>query len=339
VAALDPTTAAATSWNPEASSGSLVSTLAVSGADIYAGGSFTQIGGQARKDLAALDATTAEATSWNPNPNVAANPIGGFLTEVNVVAAAGSQVLAGGSFSSVGGVTRKDLAAIDATTGQATSWNPGVVPAFPLFTVPVDAISVAGGLVYVGGSFSSVGGQLRTDLAALDPTTGNATSWNPGATSVFPENGHVSALLATPSTVYAAGSFTTLAGRAQRYLGAVSTVSGAATGWSPAVSAPSSATEHGASPIGSLVLSGTTLYVGGGFTGIGGQSRTGAGALSTESGSPTAWDPVLKSPFPTELPSVSGLAVSGSTVYLAAGAIGLVAVDASTGAACRGIPS
>lgn len=333
VAALDPTTAAATSWNPEASSASVVSTLAVSGADVYAAGSFTQIGGQARKDLAALDATTAEATSWNPNPNVAHNPIGGFLTEVNVVAASGSRILAGGSFSSVGGVARKDLAAIDTTTGEATAWNPSVTPAFPLFTVPVDAISVASGVVYVGGSFSSVGGQSRTDLAALDPTTGNATSWNPGATSVFPENGHVSALLATPSTVYAAGSFTTLAGRAQRYLGAVGTASGTATSWSPVVSAPSSATEHGASPIAVLALSGTTLYIGGDFNELGGQGRTGAGAVSTESGSPTAWDPVLKSPIPTESPSVSGLAVAGSTVYLAAGMIGLVAVDASTGAA------
>ncbi len=333
LAALDPTTAAATAWNPEASSGSVVTTLAVSGTNIYAGGGFTQIGGQPRKDLAALDATTAEATSWNPNPNVAHNPTGGFLTEVNVVAASGSQVLAAGSFSSVGGVARKDLAAIDTTTGEATAWNPGVTPAFPLFTVPIDAISAAGGLVYVGGSFSSVGGQSRTDLAALDPTTGNATSWNPGASSVFPENGHVSALLATPSTVYAGGSFTTLAGRAQRYLGAVSTASGTATSWSPVVSAPSSATEHGASPISSLALSSTTLYIGGHFTELGGQSHAGAGALSTETGSPTAWDPVLKSPVLTETPSVSGLAVAGSTVYLAAGVIGLVAVDASTGAA------
>jgi hypothetical protein len=333
LAALDPTTAAATAWNPEASSASVVTTLAVSGANVYAGGNFTHIGGQARNGLAVLDATTAEATSWNPNPNVTNNPLGGFITGVNVVATVGSQVLAGGSFSSVGGIARKDLAAIDATTGEATSWDPGVTPAFPLFTVPVDSISVAGGLVYVGGSFSSVGGQSRTDLAALDPTTGNATSWNPGATSVFPENGHVSALLATPSTVYTGGSFTTLAGRAQPYLGAVSTASGAATSWSPAVSAPSSATEHGASPITSLALSGTTLYLGGRFTELGGQSHIGAGALSTESGSPTAWDPILKSPFPTETPSVSGLAVSGSTVYLAAGLIGLVAVDASTGAA------
>jgi hypothetical protein len=334
LAALDPTTATATSWNPEASGSSATTTaIAVSGSTVYVGGAFTQVGGQPRNGLAALDATTATATAWNPDPNVTSGVNGFFLgQQVDTVAAAGSQVLAGGSFTSVGGVARKDLAAIDTTTGEATAWNPAVEPAFPLMTVPIDAISAAGGVIYVGGSFSSVGGQPRTDLAALDPTTGTATSWNPGATSVFPENGHVSALLATAATVYAAGSFTTLAGRAQRYLGAISAASGAATSWSPAVSAPSSATEHGTAPIASLALSGTTLYVGGDFSELDGQSRTGAGALSTESGTPTSWNPVVKPVLLGELPDVRGLALSGSTVYLAAGQSGLLAVDATTGA-------
>lgn len=340
VAALDPTTALATAWNPEASGGgSTVTTIAVSGSTLYLGGNFTEIGGQLRNGLAALDTTTATATPWNPDPNVTSATSGFALgQQVDTVAAVGSQVLAGGSFTSVGGVARKDLAAIDTTTGEATAWNPDVEPAFPLMTLPVDALSVAGGAVYVGGSFSSVGGQPRTDLAALDPTTGNATSWNPGATSVFPENGHVSALLATTQTIYVGGSFTTLAGRPQRYLGAIGTASGTATSWSPVVSAPSAATEHGRAPIASLALSGTTLYVDGDFTELGSQSRIGAGALSTESGAPTVWDPVVKPAFPGEVVNVRGIAVSASTAYLAAGQSGLLAVDATTGASLPWFP-
>ncbi len=33
--------------------------------------------------------------------------------------------------------------------------------------------------IYVGGFFTSIGGQNRNSLAALDLTTGMATAWNP----------------------------------------------------------------------------------------------------------------------------------------------------------------
>jgi len=37
------------------------------GGTVYAGGSFTAIGGQPRNRLAALDAATGTATAWDPN--------------------------------------------------------------------------------------------------------------------------------------------------------------------------------------------------------------------------------------------------------------------------------
>jgi trimeric autotransporter adhesin len=333
VAALDPATGSATSWDPGAAGGA-ASAIAVAGPTVYVAGSFTQIGGQARNGVAALDATTATATAWNPNLNAnAVNPLE-VDTTVSVVATSGSQLLVGGSFSSAGGVARSDLAALDATTGQATAWDPGVVvPAFPLFGKPVQAISVAGGVVYVGGSFSSIGGQPRANLAAIDPATGAVTGWNPGASSPVAQNGVVAALLATPQVVYVGGSFTSLGGRPQSDLGAVDTGSGAATGWSPQVSAPQAAAQNGAAVVDTLALSGSTLYIGGGFTALGGQGRTGAGAVDTGSANPTSWNPVLTSPLPSQQPYVGGLALSGSTVYIAAGQSGLVAVDATSGAA------
>ena len=334
VAALDPSTATATSWNPGAApgTGATTSAIAVSGSTIYVTGGFTEIGGQARNGVAALDATTAEATSWNPSLNVnATNPLEG-ATEASAVAASGSQVLVGGSFSSAGGLARKDLAAIDASTGEATAWNPGVVPVFKLVNQPIRAISIAGGVVYVGGSFSSAGGQTRANLAALDPTTGNATSWNPGASSPSSENSVVAALLATPQAVYVGGSFTTLGGASRSNLGAVNTSGGAATNWNPQIVVPKADTEHGVAAVGSLALSGTSLYLGGWLTELGGQSRTGAGALNIETGEATAWDPVLSGLFPGEAVTAKILAVSGSATYIATNS-GLMAVDATSGAA------
>jgi hypothetical protein len=329
VAALDTTTGSATSWNPAPTPviAGVATAIAVSGSTVYVAGNFTEIGGQSRNGLAALDTTTAKATSWNPNLNTPG---------VYTLATGGSQVFVGGTFSSAGGMARSDLAAIDATTGEATSWNPGVAPVFKIANEPIRAISVAGGVVYVGGSFSSVGGQPRANLAALDPTTGTATSWNPGASSPSSENSVVAALLATASTIYVGGSFTTLGGSARSDLGAVSAATGIATSWNPQLAAPKATSEHGVAAVDALALSGTTLYVGGGFSGLEGNSRTGAGAVSTETGSATSWNPAVK-PI-AEAPYVAGLVVSGSAIYLAGVKAGLLAVDASSGAALPWYP-
>jgi hypothetical protein len=335
-AALDPTTGKATSWNPQASGG-IVEGIAISGSTVYASGGFTTIGGQSRNGLAALDSSTAEARAWNPNLNLDTNP--GESTEVFALATSGTQVFAGGTFSSVGGVARTDLAAINATTGEATAWSPGLTPFFPLPAIgdsPIHAISVAAGVVYVGGTFSSAGGQPREDLAALDPTTGNATSWNPGAASPSHENTVVAALVATPSTVYVGGSFTTLGGSTRSNLGTISTSTGLATAWNPQLTAVKADTEHGTAAVSTLTLSGTTIYAGGGLTSAGGHTRTAAAAFSTETGEATAWDPLIEAGFGT--PYATGLALSGSTVYIvgAFSTTGLLAVDALSGALREG---
>src|SRR5206468_1528981 len=81
------------------------------------------IGGQARNHIAALNkAGSGLATPWDPNAN----------GSVSALALDGTTVCTGGNFTSIGGLTRNNIAALDATTGQATPWNPsanGVVDA------------------------------------------------------------------------------------------------------------------------------------------------------------------------------------------------------------------
>ena len=95
------------SWDPGANN--TVTVLGVSGSTVYAGGSFSTIGGQSRSRIAALDATTSLATSWNPYAN----------SNVNILAISGSTIYAGGSFTTIGGYARTNGALLDTTTGLA----------------------------------------------------------------------------------------------------------------------------------------------------------------------------------------------------------------------------
>jgi hypothetical protein len=81
---------------------------------------------------------------------------------VFALAVSGGTVYACGEFTSMGGLPRKMIAAIDATTGVATGWNPGANG------FHVDALAVSGGRVYTGGFFNAIGGQSQASFAALD---------------------------------------------------------------------------------------------------------------------------------------------------------------------------
>jgi len=98
--------------------------------------------------------TSGLATSWDPD--VATLP----STTFDSVTLSGGAVLVGGSFVSVGGQNRSNIAAIDTSTAEATAWKPGA-------DAPVTALAVSGETVYAGGQFSNVGGQARSGLAAV----------------------------------------------------------------------------------------------------------------------------------------------------------------------------
>jgi trimeric autotransporter adhesin len=133
-------------WDPKANRS--VASIAVSGATVYVGGSFTSIGGQPRNRIAALDATTGLATGWNPNANA----------RVFALAISGGTVYAGGDFLKVGGLTRNGIAAIDAGTGTPTSWDPNATNPYNHWGM-VTTLAVSDGTVYAGGGFVSIGGQ------------------------------------------------------------------------------------------------------------------------------------------------------------------------------------
>src|SRR5688572_2586741 len=92
---------------------------------------------------------------------------------------AGDKVYLAGAFTQLtdrSGATfaRNNLAAVDADTGRVTPWNPSVTNAAGTSRVHAMALSSDGSRLFVGGTFSRVGGLPRGRLAAVDPAGGGA---------------------------------------------------------------------------------------------------------------------------------------------------------------------
>jgi len=223
-------------------------TLAIAqvGSKIVVGGDFTKVGPGQRGAAGIVDLGAGQF--GNAFPDV----VGSVTT---VVADGSGGWIIGGTFTSVGGQARSNLAAID-STGAVTSWA-------PLTNGAVRSLVVDSGSVYVGGAFTTVGGSAAAGVAKLDRTTG-AVLWNGLATGGIVQ---AVALSTDGATLYVGGAFTSLAGsNAQARIGALDT----ATGALQSAFLPGSANQ----PVSALALDGTSLWVGGDFTKLGGITRT-----------------------------------------------------------------
>jgi hypothetical protein len=287
-AALNATDGTATAFNPNPTSNILGLAVSVDGSTVYAAGGFNSfgglpsIGGQVRNYVAAINASDGTATPFDPNLNAVASAIG----------VSASAIYVGGDFSSIGGVVRHSIAAFNAIDGTVTSFDPNA--SWGTGYATVYALAVSGSTVYAGGFFTTVGGQERSYIAALNATDGTATSWNPGANST------IRSLALSGSIIYAVGGFTSIGGQPRNYIAALSLTDGSPTAFNP----------NANSSVETLAVSGPLVYVGGFFTSIGGQTRNKIAALNVADGSATSWNPDA-----TAQANVLALVVSGSTIY------------------------
>ncbi len=153
-----------------------------------------------------------------------------------------------------------------------------------------------GSTVYVGGDFTSIGGQSRYRIAALDETTGQATAWTSHASA--PVRGL--AINSNGSVVYAGGDFRSIGGELRNRLAALNTSTGFATAWNP------TALVNGS--IYAMAVSGSNVYIGGAFTMAGSSPRNRVAAVNTATGAFTTWNPNANS-------DVHAITIDNSTVY------------------------
>jgi len=319
LAAIEAATTEVRPWNPAVSASAIkpnprgVRALAVADGLLYVAGAFSKIGEVKRENLAAIDLETGQATDWQPIIfNLPEN-----TQVIDALLISGDTAYVGSRFMrSINSVPRNFTAAFDLrrTTSNLLPWNPDV-------NGPVLAMASSCDAVFLGGSFTTVGGQPRASLAAVDPLFGTATSWNPGA------DGTVHALALSGNLLYAGGQFTRIGGQPRSALVRIDISFGVVDGWD-------------ARPlftVSTILLSGNNVLAGGGAAGM---IRKNLAALDALTGKPTAWDPSPDG-------AVYAVALAGKRLYIGGDFLNvagqarnrLAAVDSENGAALEWSPS
>jgi hypothetical protein len=211
--------------------------LAVSGTDLYAGGSFSTAGGVPAANIAKWNGSTWSALG------------SGLDDYVEALAVNGTNLYAGGGFSTAGGAPASRIAKWNGTAWSAL--GSGMSGGYSPY---VSALAASGTDLYAGGSFSTAGGVSATNIAKW-----NGSAWSALGLGV---NDAVSALVVSGANLYAGGEFNTAGGMAASY---IAKWNGSA--WSALGSGMGG---NGYPYVHALVVSGTNLYAGGEFTTAGG---------------------------------------------------------------------
>ena len=254
---------------------SFVSSIAVSGADVYVGGNFNNVnnGGAsltAADKIAKWDALTG---NWSAlGSNGAGN--GSLNAYVDTLAVSGTDLYVGGSFTDVnnGGTS---LAAADyIAKWDGVNWSAlgsngaggGSLNSSPY------VITVSGANAYVGGAFTDVnnGGTIlgaADYIAKWDGINWSALGSNGAADGSLPSGSYIAAIAVSGTDVYAGGYFLNLNNNGT-VLGAADNIAkwDALTGnWSALGSNGAGDGALWSGDIRAIVVSGTDVYIGGSF--------------------------------------------------------------------------
>ena len=266
---------------------------------LYAGGAFTDAGGDAGADYLAKwsNGRWTRATS---SPLVGA---------VNAVAYRNGKLYAGGNFINAGGNPNADFLAV----WDGSKWGTVCNATGPAIGGSVFALQIVGSTIYVGGAFADAAGLADADaLVACDLGTGAAKA-TVGPNLGF--NGPVYALTADSNgALYAGGGFVDVAGiaaadKVARYAGGT---------WHALGSGPGPGGGALDTFVRSLAANGTNVYVGTDSLNIAGIPQadhvakwngTAWSALGANTSGKDGWIPTSA--------TVDALTTSGSRVFVA----------------------
>jgi hypothetical protein len=273
-----------------------INTIAVKDNVLYFGGHFTTVNGQARLNVAAINLTDGQLLSWNPSvtdPSSASN-----ISEVFTMKIKDNLLYVGGRFMEVDGQTRESLAAIDLMNGAVSSWHPVVGNG----STPdeVYSIDISGNRLYVGGEFTQVATQSRSNLAAIDITNGNLLSWDPQS------NDKVWKIRVSATTAYVVGNFDDIDGTTLNYnVAAIDLSTAEVNNWFP---------DFQGGFIMDVALTASDLIVAGYFSMVGTEDQNGLASFSQSTGALNNWKPDVGQ---TEGgPNINALDVSSDRIHV-----------------------
>lgn len=238
VAALDAVSGERLDWNVDVDW--VVDDMVYADGILYLGGSFHEVNGQTRHGLAAVHAATGALASWAPltageaswDMELVGDTIyvsGSAMTDgmnsghliavdritgdflpwapqvdglVRKIKFHQGRLFVGGQIYHVGGQPR-EIAEVDPVSGALYPWHVDANESADIYD-----LEVHGNTMFIGGTFTGMGGAPRNGLAAVHLSTGLATSWDPG----MPEYGSVYALAIADDLLYVGGALNAIVG-------------------------------------------------------------------------------------------------------------------------------
>ncbi len=234
---------------------------------ILVGGRFTSLGGESRANIGRLNADGTLDESFNPGADdnvdsLAVQPDG--------------QILVGGRFTMLAGQSRTNIGRLNADGTLDTSFDPEVGETFPL---SVDSVVVqTDGKILVGGNFTRLAGQSRTNIGRLNADGSLDTSFNSGAEAATVN----SLMVQVDGKILVAGNFLTLFGQSPRAVARLYPDGTLDKGFNPR--SDNSVHSLAVQPDGKIL-------VGGYFTQLDGQTRNYFGRLNADGTLDSSFDP------------------------------------------------
>jgi hypothetical protein len=184
--------------------GTAVLALAVHNEQLVAGGMFTTAGGMVCNNIASWDGSSWQplGSGMGPPGNVSTGP-----PDVSALIVYNGQLVAGGVFTTAGGVACSAVASWDGSSWHPLGSGMGTTGAY---AASVTALTVFNGQLVAGGLFTTAGGTACNCIASW-----NGSNWQPLGTGMGSSSGgypNVVALGVYNGELVAGGSFTTAGG-------------------------------------------------------------------------------------------------------------------------------
>lgn len=275
-AAFSATNAAQLSaWKPEIRG---VRSIVAAGSRIYLGG----VDAAGQSSVTGVDPTNA-SVQFAPVLGAGREQVSGLVRGTRAIGVSGNDVIVAGTFETVGGLARRNLAAVDVATGRPTAFRA------PMNGLSADFAHVRAlaltddGLLWAGGDFVTEEPNARSKLAAFDRVSGELASFDRSP------DGEVLALAAAGRDVFVGGAFNAIDGGVVRHRLAVVRHVPGERGAIPRIDPDLDGTVH------ALAVRGDTVFAGGEFSKVnqveGPTVRNHLAALDRITGLARSWHP------------------------------------------------